>query len=80
MHTSITIYIKYPNLYCFCRRKGERGNRYELKIKTFESDGLILWRSREKSLKEAYFSVAIVDGYPEVSYNLGKQQAFWAIR
>lgn len=40
----------------------------------------MLWRSKEKSLKEAYFSVAIVGGYPEVSYNLGKQQSFWAIR
>lgn len=68
------------DFYLSFRRKGERGNRYEIKLKTFESDGLILWRSKEKSLKEAYFSVAIVDGYPELSYNLGKQQAFWAIR
>lgn len=62
------------------RRKGERGNRYEIKLKTFEPDGLVLWRSKEKSLKEPYFSIAIVNGYPELSYNLGKQEIFWAIR
>lgn len=51
-----------------------------MKIRTFESDGLMLWRSQTKSIKEDYFSIAIVDGYPELSYNLGKQKDFWAIR
>lgn len=64
----------------FYRRKGERGNRYEIKLRTFASDGLVLWRSKDKTMKEAYFALAIVNGYPEISYNLGKQQSFWAIR
>ncbi|XP_065165658.1 agrin-like isoform X4 [Atheta coriaria] len=61
-------------------RKGERGNRYEIKLRTFVADGLILWRSKNMSLKNDYLSVAIINGYPEFSYNLGKQKTFWAIR
>nr|XP_022901915.1 agrin-like isoform X3 [Onthophagus taurus] len=61
-------------------KKEERGNRYELTIRTFVSDGLLLWRSKTKSLKEDYFSIAIVNGHPEVSFNLGKQKDFWVVR
>lgn len=32
------------------------------------------------SLKNDYLSVAIINGHPEFSYNLGKQKTFWAIR
>lgn len=63
-----------------CRRKGERGNRYEIKLKTFLPDGLVLWRSKSRSLKEDYLSLAIVNGYPEISFNLGRQQTFWSVR
>ncbi|KAF5294801.1 hypothetical protein FQA39_LY00285, partial [Lamprigera yunnana] len=68
------------NFYGFMGRKGERGNRYELKIRTSSSDGLLLWRSKSHALTEDYFAIAIVDGYPEMSYNLGKQKVYWAIR
>ncbi|XP_018333493.1 agrin isoform X1 [Agrilus planipennis] len=61
-------------------KKAERGNKYIFKLRTFASDGLLLWRSKTRSIQEDYFSVAIVNGYPELSYNLGKQKAFWAIR
>ncbi|XP_063914885.1 agrin-like isoform X2 [Zophobas morio] len=68
------------DLYDPTRRKPERGNRYEIKLRTFASDSLLLWRSKNRSIKEDYFSIAMVNGYPEISYNLGKQDAFWAIR
>ncbi|XP_031335468.1 agrin-like isoform X3 [Photinus pyralis] len=68
------------NFYDFIGRKGERGNRYEFRLRTSVSDGLLLWRSKSRSITEDYFTVAIVDGYPEMSYNLGKQNVFWAIR
>nr|CAH7721597.1 unnamed protein product [Callosobruchus chinensis] len=61
-------------------RKPERGNRYELKIRTFVPDGLLLWRSKNRNMAEDYLSVAIVDGYPEFSFNLGLRNTFWAIR
>ncbi|CAG9855043.1 unnamed protein product [Phyllotreta striolata] len=61
-------------------RKPERGNRYEIKLRTFSSDGLILWRSKNKNQLQNYLSIAIVDGYPEFSFNLGRQEAFWTIR
>ncbi|XP_050518916.1 agrin-like [Diabrotica virgifera virgifera] len=62
------------------RRKPERGNRYELKIRTFRSEGLILWRSKNRNQLQNYLSIAIVDGYPELSFNLGHNEPFWAIR
>uniref|UniRef100_A0A6P7FT13 Agrin-like n=1 Tax=Diabrotica virgifera virgifera TaxID=50390 RepID=A0A6P7FT13_DIAVI len=61
-------------------RKPERGNRYELKIRTFRSEGLILWRSKNRNQLQNYLSIAIVDGYPELSFNLGHNEPFWAIR
>ncbi|XP_057656608.1 agrin-like isoform X3 [Diorhabda carinulata] len=61
-------------------RKPERGNRYELKIRTFMSDGLILWRSKNRNQLQNYISIAVVDGYPELSFNLGHDEPFWAIR
>lgn len=66
--------------FVYSRRKPERGNRYEIKLRTLTSDALLLWRSKSRNLKEDYFSIAIVNGYPEISYNLGKQDVFWAIR
>lgn len=67
-------------IFLFYRRKSERAIRYEIKLRTTSLNGLLLWRSKSKSFKSEYLSVAIVDGYPELSYNLGKQESFWAIR
>ncbi|CAH0561782.1 unnamed protein product [Brassicogethes aeneus] len=74
-----TTYLQYRNR-GYKRRKPERGNRYEIKLKTFTSDGLVLWRAKNKNLLEDYFSVSIVDGYAELSFNLGKSEEFWSLR
>ncbi|CAH1955676.1 unnamed protein product [Acanthoscelides obtectus] len=72
-------FLQYRNR-GYRRRKPERGNRYELRIRTFITDGLLLWRSKNRNIAEDYLSVAIVDGYPEFSFNLGLRNTFWAIR
>ncbi|XP_044740905.1 agrin-like isoform X2 [Chrysoperla carnea] len=61
------------------RRKGERGNKFEIILRTFHSDGLVLWRSKNRNPYN-YLAIAIVDGYPEFSYILGKQTDFWSVR
>ncbi|XP_030748435.1 agrin-like isoform X2 [Sitophilus oryzae] len=61
-------------------RKSELGNDYKLEIQTFVADGLVLWRSRTKRVAREYFAVAIVNGVPEVSFNLGKDKRFFSIR
>ncbi|KAK7792852.1 hypothetical protein R5R35_009634 [Gryllus longicercus] len=55
-------------------RKGERTNRYEITFRTLEPNGLLLWLNKGKTLQSDYLSIAIVNGYLELSFNLGKQQ------
>ncbi|XP_044765426.1 agrin-like isoform X2 [Coccinella septempunctata] len=62
------------------RRKPERWNRYEIKLRTYASDGLILWRCKNKKIKQNYFSVSLIDGFIELSYNLGTETKFFSIR
>ncbi|KAF4521048.1 hypothetical protein B566_EDAN008120 [Ephemera danica] len=62
------------------RRKGERNNRFELTIRSTESNGLLLWINKGNTLKGDYFAIAIVNGYPEVIFNLGRQKSILAIR
>ncbi|XP_076261775.1 agrin-like isoform X1 [Rhynchophorus ferrugineus] len=61
-------------------RKAELGNDYKLEIQTFVTDGLILWRSRNRRVAKEYFAIAVVNGVPEVSFNLGKDKRFFSIR
>ncbi|KAG5885811.1 hypothetical protein JTB14_001418 [Gonioctena quinquepunctata] len=72
-------FVPFISLLIF-RRKPERGNRYELKIRTFMPEGLLLWRSKNRNHAQNYLSIAIVDGYPELSFNLGHRTPFWAVR
>jgi hypothetical protein len=64
----------------FYRKKGERTNRYEFKFRTTESNGLILWLGKGKTLSGDFLAIAMVNGYAELSYNLGRQHSFLAIR
>ncbi|RZF33915.1 hypothetical protein LSTR_LSTR012257 [Laodelphax striatellus] len=64
----------------FDERKGKRNNRYELSIKTSDLNGLLLWTNRGKTLHADYFAVAVVDGFPELSYNLGNQHKLLTLR
>jgi hypothetical protein len=62
------------------RRKGERANRYEFRFRTTESNGLILWLGRGRSLAGDFLAIAVVNGYAELSFNLGRQHSLLAIR
>ncbi|GJQ68230.1 hypothetical protein Trydic_g10765 [Trypoxylus dichotomus] len=82
------LYIYYDennydfSLHSYSFRKSEELNeKYDIRLKTTNGDGLMLWKSKSiKNLQEKYLAIAIVDGYPEVSYNLGAQKGFWGVR
>ncbi|CAB3365946.1 Hypothetical predicted protein [Cloeon dipterum] len=57
------------------RKKGERNNRYELKVRTQELNGLLLWTNKGNTLKDDYMAIAVVNGFPELSFNLGRQKS-----
>ncbi|KAL1493054.1 hypothetical protein ABEB36_011193 [Hypothenemus hampei] len=61
-------------------RKAELGNNYKFEIQTFVADGLLLWRSKTKRFAREYFAIAIENGYPQVSFNLGRDKRFLSIR
>jgi hypothetical protein len=77
-------YIHKAYIYiCVCvfyRRKGERTNRYEFRFRTTESNGLILWLGRGRTLAGDFLAIALVNGYAELSFNLGRQNNFVVIR
>jgi coxsackievirus/adenovirus receptor len=72
-------FYQYPNK-VGKRRKGERTNRYEFKFRTTESNGLILWLGRGRTLAGDCLAIALVNGYAELSFNLGRQHNFVVIR
>ncbi|KFM77888.1 Agrin, partial [Stegodyphus mimosarum] len=74
-----TTYLSFP----YKNTKGSRSrksNRFQIRFRTRHSSGLLFWTNKGSSLKGDYLAVALIDGYPELSYNLGKQSEHWAIR
>ncbi|XP_050313632.1 agrin-like isoform X2 [Anthonomus grandis grandis] len=61
-------------------RKAELGNDYKFEIQTFVADGLLLWRSKTKRIAREYFAIAIENGFPQLSFNLGRDKRFFSIR
>lgn len=55
-------------------------NRYELSLRTKEENGLLLWTNKGKSLLGNFLAVAVVEGFPELSFNLGKQEDLVTVR
>ncbi|XP_071744325.1 agrin isoform X3 [Lepeophtheirus salmonis] len=55
-------------------RRGETNNKFTVHLRTIEKNGLLIWINQGTSLKGDFLAVAIVDGYPELSYKLGKKQ------
>ena len=60
--------------------KSQRSNRFEVRFRTEAENGLILWLSRGYSLQADYLALAVVHSHLELSFNLGKQNAFLAVR
>lgn len=59
---------------------GRRENHLSLSIRTSSKSGLILWTHKGSTLKTDYLALALVDGYLELSYNLGKQKELFVVR
>lgn len=58
----------------------QRENHFEISIKTHSKSGLILWTNKGTTLKTDYLAVAVIDGFVELSYNLGKQKELFFLR
>ena len=52
----------------------------EISLKTYSKSGLIMWSHKGLTLKSDYMAVALVDGFVELSYNLGKQKDLFFLR
>ncbi|CAB3372768.1 Hypothetical predicted protein [Cloeon dipterum] len=72
-------FLRFPNK-GHKMRKVEKSNRYELKVRTTDPDGLLLWTSEGKPVSNSYLAIALADGYPELSFNLGKQKSILTVR
>jgi len=59
---------------------GQAMNSFEIKFRANESNGIMLWMNKGSTLKGDYFVIAMVNGFVEFSYNLGKQKDFVPIR
>lgn len=59
---------------------GQTLNRFEIRFKTNESDGLMVWMNKGVTLQGDYFAIALVDGHAELTYNLGKQKQLLIVR
>lgn len=61
---------------------GQKDNQFEIWFRTQSKSGLILWTqsNRGTSVKSDYLSIAINDGFVELSYNLGKQKELFILK
>ena len=59
---------------------GQKETLILISVRTHARSGLILWTNKGSSLKSDYLAVAVVDGFVELSYNLGKQKELFFVR
>ncbi|XP_055334862.1 agrin-like [Paramacrobiotus metropolitanus] len=71
-------FLEYPNLVTKSLDNQER-NSFKFRVKTTSPNGLIVWQSKGKSIRGDFIAIAIVKGYVQFSYDLGKEQEFFAI-
>ena len=66
------------------RRRGEKHNKVTIQLRTTAPNGLLLWSAGRGARSHVgdldFIAVAVVDGFPELSFKLGKDQAVTAIR
>lgn len=62
------------------RADGQRENRLELELRADAADGLVVWQSKGATTETDYLSLALRDGFLELSFNLGKQRALLIAR
>ena len=62
------------------RIEGQRENRFEIRFRSEQSNGIILWLNKGATTQGDYFSLAVSDGFLELSFNLGKQKDLFILR
>ncbi|KAK3918799.1 Agrin [Frankliniella fusca] len=62
------------------RRAGRRISRYTIVFRTAAQNGLLLWAGRGRTLHADYLALAVVQGYPQLSFNLGSQRGMLTIQ
>ncbi|KAJ8320450.1 hypothetical protein KUTeg_002037 [Tegillarca granosa] len=67
-----TTHLQYANEIT-TEQNSQRTNRYNIKFRTSQHSGLILYQNGRTNLLGDYLALAIVNGKVEFSYNLGKQ-------
>jgi len=55
------------------RELSQKKNRYVLRFSTDAESGLLLVQAKGSSVRDDYLAMAVVNGYVEAGYNLGKQ-------
>ncbi|XP_074654555.1 agrin-like [Tubulanus polymorphus] len=71
VHCDGTTYLQYLNR-IHIGEKGQKVNDFRVRLKTNSSNGLVLIQHQGKTVNQDYLSLAIRDGFVELSYNLGK--------
>eukprot|EP00094_Tigriopus_californicus_P000322 TCALIF_00311-PA protein Name:"Similar to Agrn Agrin (Mus musculus)" AED:0.20 eAED:0.20 QI:0/0.36/0.34/0.86/1/1/23/48/1678 len=56
-------------------RTSEKNNKFALTIRTSATNGLLIWTSQGAALRGDYLALAIANGFPELSFRLGKHEA-----
>lgn len=49
-------------------------------FRTASQGGLLLWAGKGRTLHADYLAVAVVQGYPQLSFNLGSQRGLLTIQ
>lgn len=62
------------------RIEGQRENKFEITFRTEHRNGIILWLNKGATTHGDYLSLAVANGFLELSFNLGKQKDLLIIR
>ena len=67
--------FKLHSLFLYFSRRGEKHNKFTVQLRTTAPNGLLLWSNQHgANLQGDFLAVALVDGFPQLSFNLGKKQ------
>lgn len=64
----------------FYRHRNKRRTKFEVSLRTAESNGLLLWLKRGKNPQGNFVAVAINNGFPELNMKLGRHIPLLTIR
>jgi agrin len=65
----------------FFSRKSEKHNKLTVQLRTTAPNGLLAWSNQGgTTAKGDFFAVAVVDGFPELSFKLGKRETVTTVK